>query len=423
MNNKFKLSNQLLWLVGIAFIIVFTSLGVVLPRVLIPFAETNLYSYLSEPLKLINKNTDQKLLNTEIAYIDITDDNIITSYNIKDIIKYEDINIVISKTNKEYGKFNYKNKVYYYSVIKKDNNIKIALTNDKYIKDTKASILSAIFPVLIITFIIIGIMLVAWSTIIVRKIEKLKDKIDNIDNNKYNHNIKFKIEDEFKSLSSALEDMRLSLKNQEEVRNTMYQNISHDFKTPLAVIKSYVEASEDKIETKTNSLKVIKEQTNILQNKVESLLYLNKLDYLKDKELKIEEINMKKLISNEIDKFKFQRKDIKFIKEFDKKSKYYGTIDAWETIIDNLLSNFMRYAKKEIKITAKNNKIILYNDGNKIDDNLIEAIFNPYRKGVKGSFGLGLSIVKKTLNIMNYDIYIKNEKKGVSFNIYRKTKR
>ena len=423
MNNKFKLSNQLLWLVGIAFIIVFTSLGVVLPRVLIPFAETNLYSYLSEPLKLINKNTDQKLLNTEIAYIDITDDNIITSYNIKDIIKYEDINIVISKTNKEYGKFNYKNKVYYYSVIKKDNNIKIALTNDKYIKDTKASILSAIFPVLIITFIIIGIMLVAWSTIIVRKIEKLKDKIDNIDNNKYNHNIKFKIEDEFKSLSSALEDMRLSLKNQEEVRNTMYQNISHDFKTPLAVIKSYVEASEDKIETKTNSLKVIKEQTNILQNKVESLLYLNKLDYLKDKELKIEEINMKKLISNEIDKFKFQRKDIKFIKEFDKKSKYYGTIDAWETIIDNLLSNFMRYAKKEIKITAKNNRIVLYNDGNKIDDNLIEAIFNPYRKGVKGSFGLGLSIVKKTLNIMNYDIYIKNEKKGVSFIIYKKTKR
>ena len=319
--------------------------------------------------------------------------------------------------------YNYKNKVYYYSVIKKDNNIKIALTNDKYIKDTKASILSAIFPVLIITFIIIGIMLVAWSTIIVRKIEKLKEKIDNIDNNRYNHNIKFKIEDEFKSLSSALEDMRLSLKNQEEVRNTMYQNISHDFKTPLAVIKSYVEASEDKIETKTNSLKVIKEQTNILQNKVESLLYLNKLDYLKDKELKIEEINMKKLISNEIDKFKFQRKDIKFIKEFDKKSKYFGTIDAWETIIDNLLSNFMRYAKKEIKITAKNNKIILYNDGNKIDDNLIEAIFNPYRKGVKGSFGLGLSIVKKTLNIMNYDIYIKNEKKGVSFNIYRKTKR
>lgn len=423
MNNKFKLSNQLLWLVGISFVIVFTSIGVVLPRVLIPVAETNLYSYLSEPLKLINKNTDQNLLNTEIAYIDITDDYINTSDNIKDIIKYNDIQDIIKMTNNEYGKIKYKNRTYYYSLLKKDNNKKIAITDDTYIKDIKASILSAIFPVLIATFVIIGIMLLSWSTLLVKKIEKLKEKIDNIDNNKYNHNIKFQIDDEFKSLSSALEDMRLSLKNQEEVRNRMYQNISHDFKTPLQVIKSYVEAAEDKIETKTNSLKIIKEQTNILENKVESLLYLNKLDYLNEKNnLKIEEINMKKIINNEIEKFKFHRKEIKFSKEFDKKSKYYGTVDTWETIFDNLLSNFMRYAKKEIKITAKNNKIVLYNDGDKIDDNLLEIVFNPYRKGVKGSFGLGLSIVKKSLNIMNYDIYIKNERKGVSFIIYKTKK-
>ena len=55
-------------------------------------------------------------------------------------------------------------------------------------------------------------------------------------------------------------------------------------------------------------------------------------------------------------------------------------------------------------------------------DNLLEIVFNPYRKGVKGSFGLGLSIVKKSLNIMNYDIYIKNERKGVSFIIYKTKK-
>ena len=113
MNNKFKLSNQLLWLVGISFVIVFTSIGVVLPRVLIPVAETNLYSYLSEPLKLINKNTDQNLLNTEIAYIDITDDYINTSDNIKDIIKYNDIQDIIKMTNNEYGKIKYKNRTYY----------------------------------------------------------------------------------------------------------------------------------------------------------------------------------------------------------------------------------------------------------------------------------------------------------------------
>jgi two-component system sensor histidine kinase CssS len=75
----------------------------------------------------------------------------------------------------------------------------------------------------------------------------------------------------------------------------------------------------------------------------------------------------------------------------------------------------MRYANKTIKITAKQNRIILYNDGNWIDNDLLEGIFTPFRKGIKGEFGLGLSIVKKTLNLMDYDITIKNEKIGVSF--------
>ena len=82
----------------------------------------------------------------------------------------------------------------------------------------------------------------------------------------------------------------------------------------------------------------------------------------------------------------------------------------------------MRYAKEEIRITSKQNKLILYNDGNQIDNDFLEVIFTPFRKGIKGEFGLGLSIVKKTLNIMNYDITIKNEKKGVSFIITSKKK-
>ena len=42
-------------------------------------------------------------------------------------------------------------------------------------------------------------------------------------------------------------------------------------------------------------------------------------------------------------------------------------------------------------------------------------------KGIKGEFGLGLSIVKKTLNLIGYDILIKNQKKGVSFIISKET--
>ena len=89
----------------------------------------------------------------------------------------------------------------------------------------------------------------------------------------------------------------------------------------------------------------------------------------------------------------------------------------WETIIDNLLNNFMRYAKKEIKITIKNQKIILFNDGEKIDKSIINNIFTPYEKGLNGMFGLGLSIVKKTLELLNYDIEVTNVKNGVTFTI------
>lgn len=413
---KNNLSKQLLILVGVAFVLMFVSLGAILPRILIPVAEDNIYNYLREPLKIYDTDVDNKLLDTEIAYLYLSEDTIATSQNINDVIKFKDVNEIIDKMTESYGKFIYNHKTYYYYTLKNNEITKIAISNDLYINKTKTDILGAVFPLVLSTFLLIGLMLVFWSTIIVRKIEKLKNKIDNIDNPDYNNKIDFIVDDEIRSLALAIEDMRISLINQESYRNQMYQNISHDFKTPLTVIKSYIEAVEDGVEDKETAFTTIKEQTEKLEQKVHSLLYLNKLDYLKNTEVgHIEQVDMEKVINQEVDKFKFHRKDVKFEVSYDKKSKYYGSLENWETILDNLLSNFMRYANKEIKITAKQNKIILYNDGDNIDEDFLEGIFTPFRKGIKGEFGLGLSIVKKTLNMMGYDITIKNEKNGVSF--------
>lgn len=415
--SRIKLSKQLLLLVGIAFALLFTSLGFVLPKVLIPVAEENLYNYLKEPLIFVDDETDKKILNKEIAYIyEVRDRGIVVSDNLEEVTGYNDPKLLIKEINDIYGKFEVNHKTYYYYTIESGQLTKIAITNDNYINRTKAAILGTVFPIVLITFLIIGFILVLWSLMIVWKIEKLKDKIDNIDNLDYDHSVNFEADDEMRSLALAIEDMRISLINQEKYRNKMYQNISHDFKTPLTVIKSYVEAVEDEVEDEKTALQVIKQQTIKLEQKVHSLLYLNKLDYLKDsKIINNVVVDMESIINTEVEKFKFHRKELKFIVEFDKKSKFYGTNEHWETILDNLLSNFMRYANTTIKITAKQNKLILYNDGDNIDNNLLEGIFTPFRKGIKGEFGLGLSIVKKTLNIMNYDIEIKNEKKGVSF--------
>lgn len=419
-----KLSRQLLCLIIMAFATIFIALGVVIPKVLMPVAEENIYNYLREPLELIESNTKTNLLNTEVGYLYIVNDSIVASENIYDIINIKSPKDIVENIKDDYGKFTYQHKTYYYYTIRKNTITKIAISNDNYINRTKARILGAILPIVLGTFLLISLILIVWSSLIVRKIEKLKNKIDNIDNDDYNHKVDFEVDDEMRSLALAIEDMRISLKNQEEYRNQMYQNISHDFKTPLTVIKSYVEAVQDGVEDENTALKVIGEQTNKLEQKVHSLLYLNKLDYLKDsKDIEIVVVDMKKILEDEISKFKFQKKDIKFILDMDKRSKYYGTVEHWETILDNLLGNFMRYANTTIKIIAKNNKIILFNDGANIDDDLLNGIFTPFRKGIKGQFGLGLSIVKKTLNIISYDIVIRNEKKGVSFIITRGTHR
>ena len=423
MSKKNKLSKQLLFIVGVAFLILFLALGVVLPKMITPVVESSLYSYLSEPLKMVDTDIDNKLLNTEVAYLYIFEDgSVITSSNLSQVIKINDIRVIYNKMTEQRGKFVYKGKTYYYYSMVSDGLIKVALSNDTYINKVKANILGTIFPIMLITFALIGLALVLWSYILVRKIERLKSKIDNIDKEDYNHHMDFKIDDEVRSLYLAIEDMRIGLINQEKFRNQMYQNISHDFKTPLSVIKSYIEAVEDDVEEPREALSVIKEQTEKLDQKVHSLLYLNKLDYLKDSKVEVVEVDMNSIINNEVEKFKFNRKDVNFKVEVDSKSKFVGTVDAWETILDNIFSNFMRYAKKEIRVTCKGNKIVLYNDGEKIDDDLLEGIFNPFRKGIKGQFGLGLNIVKKTLNMMGYDITIKNEKKGVSFIICKETR-
>ena len=415
-DKKYSLAKQLIIIVGITFFLLFLSLGIILPRLLIPIAESNIYSYLREPLNVYNNDSTNEIQNSEIAFIYIYNDNIIASKNITDVIKTKNLNKIINKIDDDYGKFNFNHKTYYYYTLKKDNIKKIAIANNYYINETKEEILKAIFPTLLGTFLLISLTLFFWSTIVIHKIDKLKEKIDNIDNPDYDHRLNFQIDDEMRSLELAIEDMRISLINQEKYRNQMYQNISHDFKTPLTVIKSYIEAVEDGVEDNATALATIKEQTNKLEQKVHSLLYLNKLDYLKNsKNINMDQIDMEKVIHSEVEKFKFTRKEITFVVKIDNKSKFYGSIENWETILDNLLSNFMRYAKNTIKITAKQNKLILYNDGENIDNDFLEAIFTPFRKGIKGQFGLGLSIVKKTLNLMEYDITIKNEKKGVSF--------
>ena len=433
MKNKLKLSLTEQLLVVCIFIlgIVVISLGIILPNDLIPIYETNVYNYLKQPLSFVQNEedvTDMKktdIINSEIAYIyinDISGTSISMSDNLSDIIDINDIDELLSNfdLSKSEGKFKYKTTTYYYVLSAQNNQIKIAMTDDVYINKMRKSILFTIFRVVGIALILITFFVIAWANNLVNRIKRIKDKIDNINNDKYNHKTDERYQDELYTLDKTVEDMRVYLKEQEEYKNQMYQNISHDFKTPITVMKSYIEAYEDGIETKKKTLQVVKEQLKKLEIKVHSLLYLNKLNYIQDRSdnLKVQ-YDISITIKAAVDKFKMSRPDVEFVLDIDKKNTIFrGSADMWEAIIDNILNNFMRYAKKKVKITVKNNKIILYNDGETIDEKVLNNIFTPYEKGVNGMFGLGLSIVKKTLHFLNYDITIENVKNGVNFTIY-----
>ena len=149
--------------------------------------------------------------------------------------------------------------------------------------------------------------------------------------------------------------MRVYLKEQEAYKNQMYQNISHDFKTPITVMKSYIEAMEDGIESQEKTTKIVKEQLNKLEVKVHSLLYLNKLNYLKEEKEKLNDsCDVSKIILASVDKFSPSRSDVVFSLDIDKKNTVFrGSDEMWEAIIDNILNNFMRYAKIKLKLLLR----------------------------------------------------------------------
>ncbi|MFV0249493.1 MAG: histidine kinase dimerization/phospho-acceptor domain-containing protein [Bacilli bacterium] len=416
---KQNLLRQLLTIAVLIILIILIVLCGLLPTVLLPLYEKNIYHFLNQPLQLIDNEIDDSEISQSIAFIYINKDTkIITSNNFNDIVESTP-NQILDLIKLENGKFVYKNKTYYYSKYTDDYIVKIAITDNTYIEQIKKEFFYVLIPVLAGPLFLISIMLILWVSGLLTKIEYLKIKIDNISNENFKDKLKYRTDDELKVLSDTIDNMKISLKKQEEYKNQMYQNISHDFKTPLTVIKSYIEASEDSMIDKNEAHRVIKEQINKLELKVHSLLYLNKLNYIKENENYTHEfVDIIPILNESLEKFKYHRLDLKWeVLINDKKTIYRGTLDMWEAIIDNLFNNFIRYADSLIKITIKNNRIVFYNDGPNIDEKVFDDLFTPYKKGINGQFGLGLSIIKKTIALADYEISVKNEKKGVSFMI------
>lgn len=402
-----NLKKQLGYLVLISLVLSLISLVVILPKLLTPFYENNIYNLLSQPLSYQDKNTNN------IVFIVKNNNGVYVSSDFNKMIdeKYVD-NILLVATNSK-GKFNIDSNTYYYT----KNDKVISITDDSYIKNLEDNLRRIILPLVSITIFIITLVLVIWNNHIVNKITKIQEKVNNLNNNNYTHSYNFTINDELNSLINSVEYMRCEINTKEEYKNDMYQSLSHELKTPITVISSYVEAANDKIITYKDAVKTIGDEIKTLSDDVNKILELNKINYLKDTKESYEIIDITELLNEVITKYKIQRPDVNFLLDIKKINKVRGTYDTWRIIIDNLLSNFIRYADKNIKITFKRNKMMFYNDGEAIPDNLIRDVFTKYKMGIKGNFGLGLSIVKNSLELYGYKIKVENKDKGVLFTI------
>ena len=248
-------------LVSIAIIIcgiIFISLGLLLPKLLLPIYEKNIYQYLKQPLELIED--DLNLVELEdVAYIYIVNNEIVVSENLKEIINI-DTRQILDRINNEYGKFTYLGKTYYYYNIENQYISKIAITNNNYLLEIRSDVMKTLLPIIIGTLLIAVGIIMLWANQLIKKIYHLKEKVDNLDNDSYVDKKQYTFDDELTSLSKAIDDMKATLKKQDEYKNQMYQNISHDFKTPLTVIKSHIEAIEDGIMDPQTGGAIIKEQ-------------------------------------------------------------------------------------------------------------------------------------------------------------------
>ena len=118
---KISLSRQLLLVVGLALCLLFITLATLLPKLIIPVIESTIYSHLKEPLEIYSSEIDNDLANTETAYLYITDENIIVSTNINDVVNYKDMNKLVQLMNQDYGKLKINHRTYYYYTLKNEN--------------------------------------------------------------------------------------------------------------------------------------------------------------------------------------------------------------------------------------------------------------------------------------------------------------
>ena len=256
-----------------------------------------------------------------------------------------------------------------------------------------------------------------------KNVNNVSDKLEDTINELREHNIKLQNDIEEKS-------------EIDKMRKQFISDVSHELKTTIGLIQGYSEGlienvNEDE-ESRRFYAEVIRDEAQKMDLLVKKLLELMKIEY-KEKAFKDVEFDLSELVKAEIrrETVNFKNKGIDLELNIPEKIIVYADQDCIEQVVNNYLSNAIKYCEKinnenkvEIKIEkTKKNKVRLYvyNTGRKIPKDYQNRIWGRFYKMDKsrnrddGSTGLGLALVKAIMNNYENEFGVRNRGNGVEF--------
>lgn len=307
------------------------------------------------------------------------------------------------------------NYVYRISEMGSDSVI-LSATSGESVEALRQSLMNSMMLVSLLLVIILFGILALWILAVIRPLSETQKYIEGLKDGK-EIDLEINREDEIGDLMHAVVEMHEELAKQDAVKQDMIHNISHDLKTPISTIKSYAESIKDGIypyETLEKSIDVIIENSERLERKVYTLLYMNRVDYLLSKDDGV--ANIKNIIEKVVKNAEVKASEIDIQLDLQNVS-FRGNTEAWQVAVENIFDNALRYAHSYIRIILRPGSLSISNDGLPINEEQLPFLFKPFEKGIAGQFGLGLSITNKIAKNTEYKLQAFNTSNGVRFEI------
>lgn len=239
---------------------------------------------------------------------------------------------------------------------------------------------------------------------------------------------------ELAELAESLNFARDELAKTDTMQKELIANVSHDFKTPLTMIKAYAsmikEISGNYPEKREKHAQVIIDESDRLTTLVGDVLDLSKLRSGIDS-LQMEEMDMSATLSVILGKFSYLSTESGYVFETDMESDLFTRGDEVkiEQVLYNLIGNAVNYTGDDKKVFVRlkrtGEKVFRFSvtdTGEGIAEEELVRIWDRYcrsatthKRPVKGT-GLGLSIVKTVLQLHGFAFGVDSEKgKGSTF--------